>query len=116
MSKIIDETNRGYIEGLIPKGIPDWKKSWQEGYKIGKSIEIPDTPFNKKYGVKDEVEYRSKMANQGIVTWQINTGLASVDEQVAALHEAEAFNEETGLRISYAHQLPKNIVGTPKDK
>ena len=37
---------------------------------------------------------------------KINTGLSSVEEQVAAMKEAEKFNEETGLNISMAHQLP----------
>lgn len=53
---------------------------------------------------------------QGKLTYQINMGLASVEDEAEGLREAEKFNEETGLRISFAHQLPKNIVGTPKDK
>lgn len=32
------------------------------------------------------------------------------------MKEAEKFNEETGLNISMAHQLPQNITGVPKDK
>lgn len=116
MREILNKTGREYIASLIPAKLPDWKKSWEEGYKIGEGITIPRTPFMEKYGVKNEIEYRLEMAKEGKITWQINTGLSSVEKQAAALKKAERFNEETGLRISFAHQLPKNIVGTPKDK
>lgn len=116
MSKILDQTNREYLASLIPADIPDWKKSWQWGYEIGKEIQIEETPFMKKHGVKSEAEYRLREAAAGRITWQVNMGLASVDDEVAGLEELEKFNQETGLKISFCHQLPKNIVGTPKDK
>mgnify|MGYP000001805634 CR=1 FL=1 len=62
------------------------------------------------------VDYRMKLKEKGEMCWKINTGLSSVEEQVAAMKEAEKFNEETGLNISMAHQLPQNITGVPKDK
>lgn len=40
MGKVLDQTNREYLASLIPKDIPDWKASWEEGYKIGQDIEI----------------------------------------------------------------------------
>ncbi len=116
MKEVLDQTNREYLSSLIPENIPDWKKSWEEGYKIGRELEIKETPFMRKYGVKSDAEYRLKMAAEGKLTWQINMGLATVDDEVAGLKAAEKFNEETGLNISFAHQLPKTIVGTPKDK
>ena len=116
MKKVLDQTNREYLSSLIPKDIPDWKASWEEGYRIGQGIEIMETPFMKKYGVRSDAEYRLQQAAKGKLTWQINMGLATIDIRIAALKEAEKFNEETGLNISFAHQLPKTIVGTPKDK
>ena len=116
MGKILDQTNREYLASLIPKDIPDWKASWEEGFKIGQELEIMETPFMKKYGVKSDAEYRLQQAAQGKLTYQINMGLASVEDEAEGLRQAEKFNEETGLRISFAHQLPKTIVGTPKDK
>lgn len=114
MTSVLNETNRAYIKSLIPENIPDWKKSWQEGYEIGKDITIPRTPFMDKHGVHDEIEYRMKMAEQGKITWQVNMGLGSVEEEVEGLKQLQKFNEETGLNISFCHQLPRNIVGTPK--
>ncbi len=116
MGKVLNQTNREYLASLIPKDIPDWKACWEEGYKIGQGIEIMETPFMKKYGVKSDAEYRLQQAAQGKLTYQINMGLATVEDEAAGLREAEKFNEETGLCISFAHQLPKTIVGTPKDK
>ena len=116
MGKVLDQTGREYLASLIPEDMPDWKASWQEGYEIGRKIEIMQTPFMKKYGVKSDAEYRLKKAAEGKITWQINMGLASVEDEAEGLRQAERFNKETGLNISFAHQLPKTIVGTPKDK
>ncbi|BFL45354.1 cobalamin B12-binding domain-containing protein [Lactonifactor longoviformis] len=115
MGKLLNKANRDYIASLIPDNIPDWKKVWQEGYEIGKNLKIETIPFEKKYGMKP-VDYRMKLKEKGEMCWKINTGLSSVEEQVAAMKEAEKFNEETGLNISMAHQLPQNITGVPKDK
>ncbi len=116
MKEVLNRTNREYLSSMIPKDIPDWKESWRWGYEEGKKIKRMRTPFLNKYNVDSDAEYRLKMAEQGKISWQINTGLASVADQVDCMKQAEKFNEETGLRISFAHQLPKNIVGTPKDK
>lgn len=115
MKKILNKANKDYISSLIPKDLADWKQVWQQGYEIGKNLTIKTTPFEKKYGMKP-VDYRMALKAKGEMCWKINTGLSSVEEQVAALKEAERFNEETGLKISLAHQLPQNITGVPKDK
>ncbi len=115
MAKLLNKANKDYIASLIPENVPDWKKVWQEGYEIGKGLKIKTIPFEKKYGMKP-VDYRMKLKREGKMCWKINTGLSSVEEQVAAMKAAEKFNEETGLDISMAHQLPQNITGVPKDK
>lgn len=112
---ILNKTQREYINGLKPVNIPDWEKSWEEGFKMGEEITPIQTPFLKKHGLKSEVEFRMKQAEEGKITWKINMGLSSIDEHVEALRAAQKFNEETGLNISCAHQLPKNIYGTPKE-
>lgn len=112
---ILNKTQREYISGLKPVNIPDWEKSWEEGFKMGEEITPIQTPFLKKHGLKSEVEFRMKQAEEGKITWKINMGLSSIDEHVEALRAAQKFNEETGLNISCAHQLPKNIYGTPKE-
>lgn len=116
MGNRLSKTDREYISSMIPKNVPDWKKAWEEGYEIGKKLVIKETPFKKKYGVKSDVEYRMRLKEKGEICWKINTGLASVEDQVEAMKQAEKFNEETGMCISYAHQLPQNITGVPKDK
>jgi methylmalonyl-CoA mutase cobalamin-binding subunit len=111
-----NKTSMEYIATMIPEKLPNWQESWEEGYEIGKGIVIQETPFRKKYNVKNDVDYRLRLASEGKLSWKINMGLGSVEEQVAGLKAAEKFNEETGLHISFAHQLPKNIIGIPKDK
>ena len=116
MSAILNKTDKEYIASLIPDSIPDWQKSWEEGYKIGQGIEIPETPFMKKYGVKNIADYLLMLGEQGKVLYKINIGLANLEEQIAAAKEVERWNDETGLNISILHQQPKNIIGVPKDK
>lgn len=115
MKKLLNKANKDYIASLIPKDLPDWKQVWQDGYEIGKTLKIKTIPFEKKYGMKP-VDYRMKLKEKGEMCWKINTGLSSVEEQVAAMKAAEKFNEETGLNVSMAHQLPQNITGVPKEK
>ena len=112
---VLNKTGKEYLNSLIPENVPDWKKSWQEGYEIGKTITIAETPFKKKYGMSD-VDYRLQRAKEGKISWKMNMGFASVDDEVAAMKAVQKFNDETGLRVSFVHQLPQNLVGTPKEK
>ena len=32
---VLNKTGKEYLNSLIPENVPDWKKSWQEGYEIG---------------------------------------------------------------------------------
>ena len=50
--KFLSRTDREYIASMIPESTPNWKKAWEEGYKMGETLEIKETPFKKKYGVK----------------------------------------------------------------
>ena len=83
MSEILNKTDKEYIASLIPDSTPEWKKSWEEGYKIGEGIEIPETPFMKKYGVKNIADYMQMQGEQGKIVWKILMGLANVEEEVA---------------------------------
>jgi methylmalonyl-CoA mutase cobalamin-binding subunit len=116
MSEILNRTDKEYIASMIPDSTPDWKKSWEEGYKIGQGIEIPETPFMKKYGVKNIADYLLMLGEQGKVLFKLNIGLASLEEEIAAMKEFEKWNEETGLNVSILHQLPQITIGVPKEK
>ncbi|POP31576.1 hypothetical protein C3B58_15830 [Lactonifactor longoviformis] len=116
MSEILSKTDREYIASMIPENLPDWKKSWQEGYEIGKGIEIPETPFFKKHGVKNLADYLLRKAEEGKVMWKILEGFATLEEEIEGMKAVQKWNEETGLCISCVHQLPQNTVGVPKDK
>ena len=53
--KFLSRTDREYIASMIPESTPNWKKAWEEGYKMGETLEIKETPFKKKYDVKSDV-------------------------------------------------------------
>lgn len=114
--EILNKTDREYLANLIPEDAGDWKKSWQEGYEIGKTIERMETPFHRKYGVKNDADLRLRYAKEGKIAWKTNMGLATFKDQIEGLKELDRFNEESGFDIPFSHQLPKNITGVPKDR
>ena len=115
MAKQTVINSREYLVSLIPEKLPDWKNFWEEGFKIGQSIVPIVTPFCKAQGVKNEVEFRLRQASEGKMTWRIIMGLSSYEEQLSAMKALEKFNEETGLSIHVAHQVPAVLMGTPKE-
>ena len=54
----MDEALREYIKSLIPTDYPDGRTLLEEGRAIGKTIQMPRTPFLEKTGCKSYLEYR----------------------------------------------------------
>ncbi|MBR0456865.1 MAG: hypothetical protein IJJ01_09375 [Firmicutes bacterium] len=113
MADWLSQTNREYIASLIPKDLPDWKAAWQEGFDEGKKIPKVVTPFCKEHGVTNEVDYRLQQAAKGKLTWRIIIGLSSLEEEIEGMKAIQQFNEETGLHLDIAHQIPMLLTGTP---
>ncbi|MGI6767121.1 MAG: hypothetical protein ACOX4R_07960 [Lentihominibacter sp.] len=112
----MSQTNKEYIASLIPENLPNWEDGWKEGFEQGKQIPYCQTRFCKAQGVKDEVEFRLKQAKEGKMTWRIIMGLSSVEEQVRGMKALEKFNEDTGLSVHVAHQVPSLLTATPREK
>lgn len=112
--KWMSNTDKEYISSLIPRDLPDWKAAWQEGYDAGKQIPHVVTPFCEKQGVENEVDFRIKQAEKGRLTWRIIMGLSSLEEQIEGMKAIQQFNEETGLALDIAQQIPMLLTGTPK--
>ncbi len=114
--EVLNKTNREYLAQFIPEDTGDWKKMWEEGFEIGKNLVRMETPFHKKYNVRNDADLRMRNAREGRISWKSNAGLATYEDQIAALKELDRWSEETGFDIPFCHQLPKNITGVPMDK
>ncbi len=114
--EVLNKTDREYLAQFIPEDSGDWKKSWEEGYEIGKKLERMETPFHRKYGVKNDADLCLRYAAEGKIIWKTNMGLATYEDQVNCLKELEKWSQESGFDIPFSHQLPKNITGVPMDR
>ncbi len=107
--EVLNKTNREYLAQFIPEDTGDWKKMWKEGFEIGKNLVRMETPFHKKYNVRNDADLRMRNAREGRISWKSNAGLATYEDQIAALKELDRWSEETGFDIPFCHQLPKTL-------
>lgn len=114
----MDESLREYIRSLIPTGYPDGRQLLEEGRALGKTIKVPRTPFLEKHGCKSYLEYRKKRLAEGKQTWQLLIGLATLEDEINAIMEIDAFNRRNaadGMEISGIQSIPSQIVGLPHE-
>lgn len=114
----MDAVLKEYIQSLLPVGFPDGRKILQEGVELGKTIQVPRTRFLEKHGCKTYLEYRKKRLAQGKQTWQILLGLATLEDELDAIRQVDAFNERNAaedMEISGVQSIPSQIVGLPHE-
>ena len=88
----MNESLREYIQSLLPANLPDGRKLLEEGRALGKTIQVPRTPFLEKHGCKSYLEYRKRRLAEGKQTWQLLLGLATLEDEIAGIKEIDAFN------------------------
>lgn len=114
----MNESLREYIQSLLPANLPDGRKLLEEGRALGKTIQVPRTPFLEKHGCKSYLEYRKKRLAEGKQTWQLLLGLATLEDEIAGIKEIDAFNRRhaaDGMEISDVQSIPAQIVGLPRE-
>ena len=114
----MDESLREYIQSLLPANLPDGRKLVEEGRAMGRTIQVPRTPFLEKHGCRTYLEYRKKRLAEGKQTWQLLVGLATLEDEIAAIKEIDAFNQRhagDGMEISGVQSIPSQIVGLPHE-
>ncbi len=109
---------KDYIRSLIPTDFPDGRTVLQEGVEMGKKVAIPRNRFLEKQGCKSYLEYRKKRLAEGKQTWQVLLGLATLEDEIAAIKKIDEFNQRNahiGMEISGVQSIPSQIVGLPHE-
>lgn len=104
-----------YIKSLIPEGFPDGNKLVEEGRKMAKDIKWNKSRFLKEYGFESHLEYRKKNLAEGKQTYQLLVGLSTLDEEIDAIKQIDAFYKRTGFEVRSMQSIPSSLVGLPPE-
>ena len=105
-----------YIQSLIPKNFPDGNELVKEGREMAKDLEWKKSRFMEEYGYDTHLQYRKEALAKGKTTYQLLMGLSTLEEELDAIKEIDAFHKRTGFELRSVQSIPAQIVGLdPKD-
>lgn len=95
--------------------LPDGYKILNEGVEIGKGIKAGKSLFLKESGYESYLAYKKDCADKGKTAWEILLGLATLEEQIAAIKEIYKYSQRTGLSIETVQVIPSFLIALPKE-
>lgn len=101
-----------YIRSLKPAPHPDGRQLVKEGRVIGNSFEAPLTRYK---GFQNHMEFKKSLQKKGEIYWCLLLGLATMEEQTAAVEEIYKFQERTGFRLGSLLHIPSGNVALPRE-
>ncbi|MBO4393205.1 MAG: cobalamin-dependent protein [Spirochaetales bacterium] len=111
----MDQELKEYIQSLIPQGFPDGKKLVQEGREMAKNIKWKKSRFLEEYGFDSHLQYRKRNLAEGKQTYQLLVGLSTLEEELDAIKEMDAFHKRTGFEVRSLQSIPSSLVGLPPE-
>ena len=111
----MDQELKEYIQSLIPQGFPDGKKLVQEGREMAKDIKWKKSRFLEEYGFDSHLQYRKRNLAEGKQTYQLLVGLSTLEEELDAIKEMDAFHKRTGFEVRSLQSIPSSLVGLPPE-
>ena len=96
------------------KNLPDMKTIKNEAKKIASGINITETLFMKKYGVKSEAEYKRKMMEAGKIMKHGVIGWNSWDATAEGIRKVYETLEKEGSYIDRLGMICDWIMGVPE--
>ncbi|MCD8349869.1 MAG: cobalamin-dependent protein [Planctomycetaceae bacterium] len=112
----MDSNALQYLKSLKPHGHRDGRECVREGIEMGKTIATGKSAFigqNDQY--KTHMEYKLDLAKQGKIYWNILLGLATLEEQVAAIKELYGWSQRTGLDLHCIQMIASGLIALPKE-
>ena len=100
---------------LIPEDLPKGKEVVQEGIRIGNTFEMGKSAFHRYRNVYSESEFRRMQIENGIINWQAEIGLSTVQEQVEGLRYLWEWGKSKGVEINRALSIPSMLNGLPPE-
>lgn len=112
----MNQASLEYVRSLKPAPHADGRALVREGMELGKTIPYGKSGFMRsqtKY--KNHMEMKMDLARQGKIYWNILLGLATLDEQVAAIREIYDFTQRSGLDVNCVQMIPSGLVALPAE-
>lgn len=112
----MDSNALQYLKSLKPQPHRDGREVVKEGVLLGKTITAGKGSFigqSDKY--QNHMQYKLDLAKQGRIYWNILLGLATLDEQVAAIKELYGWSQRTGMEINCIQMIASGLIALPKE-
>jgi len=100
---------------LIPEDLPKGKDVLEEGRKLGKAIELGRTAWCREKNMRCDGDYKQICAETGHITWRMQLGLSSVEDQVEAIRYLYQWGKETGVIIDQCGNVTDIRMGLPRE-
>ncbi|MCC8166119.1 MAG: cobalamin B12-binding domain-containing protein [Planctomycetes bacterium] len=112
----MDSNALNYLKSLKPQAHRDGRELVREGVEMGKTISAGKGAFiGQSDTYKNHMEYKLDLARQGKIYWNILLGLATIDEQVAAIRELYDWSTRTGLDLHCIQMIASGLIALPKE-
>lgn len=104
-----------YLKSIKPDPHPNGMDVLLEGIAMGNALQIPESRFVRETGYKSFLAYKKHLMKEGRIYWNILMGLATVQEQVAAIKKIYEFVQRTGLHVDTVQPICSGRVALPKE-
>ncbi len=108
----MDATTIEYIRSLKPAPHADGRELVKKGIEIGNSFEAPLTWYK---GYKNHMEFKKAYQREGKIYWTLLMGLATMEDEVAAVKKIYEFQERTGFKLGSLLHIPSGNVALPRE-
>lgn len=108
----MDAATIEYIRSLKPVPHADGRELVRKGIEIGNSFEAPLTWYK---GYKNHMEFKKACQREGKIYWTLLMGLATMEDEVAAVKKIYEFQERTGFKLGSLLHIPSGNVALPRE-
>ena len=108
----MDAATIEYIRSLKPAPHADGRELVRKGIEIGNSFEAPLTWYK---GYKNHIEFKKACQREGKIYWTLLMGLATMEDEVAAVKKIYEFQERTGFKLGSLLHIPSGNVALPRE-
>lgn len=108
----MDAATIEYIRSLKPVPHADGRELVRKGIEIGNSFEAPLTWYK---GFKNHMEFKKACQREGKIYWTLLMGLATMEDEVAAVKKIYEFQERTGFKLGSLLHIPSGNVALPRE-
>lgn len=101
-----------YIRSLKPSPHEDGRALVRKGIELGNSFEAPLTWYE---GFSNHMEFKKACQRDGRIYWCLLMGLATMEDEVAAVKQIDEFQQRTGFKLGSLLHIPSGNVALPRE-